>query len=65
MEMNLQLHHVVSDITGVTGMRIIRSHCRGREQPRCPGDLPRCALPFPNIPHLKSARKALAAAGEV
>lgn len=27
MEMNLQLHHVVSDITGVTGMKIIlRSH---------------------------------------
>ena len=25
MEMNLQLHHVVSDITGVTGMRIIRA----------------------------------------
>lgn len=24
MEMNVQLHHVVSDITGVTGMRIIR-----------------------------------------
>ena len=24
MEMNLQLHHVVSDITGVTGMKIIR-----------------------------------------
>jgi len=23
MEMNLQLHHVVSDITGATGMRII------------------------------------------
>ena len=22
MEMNLQLHHVVSDITGATGMRI-------------------------------------------
>jgi len=25
MEMNLQLHHVVSDITGATGMRIIRA----------------------------------------
>lgn len=24
--MNLQLHHVVSDITGVTGMRIILAH---------------------------------------
>ncbi|MEO1544807.1 MAG: IS110 family transposase [Pseudomonadota bacterium] len=25
MEMNLQLHHVVSDITGITGMKIIRA----------------------------------------
>ncbi len=25
MEMNVQLHHVVSDITGVTGMKIIRA----------------------------------------
>ena len=25
MEMSLQLHHVVSDITGATGMRIIRT----------------------------------------
>jgi len=29
MEMNLQLHHVVSDITGVTGMRIIRALVAG------------------------------------
>ena len=29
MEMNLQLHHVVSDITGVTGMRIIRAIVAG------------------------------------
>jgi len=29
MEMNLQLHHVVSDITGVTGMRIIRAIVEG------------------------------------
>jgi transposase len=27
--MNLQLHHVVSDITGVTGMKIIRSIVAG------------------------------------
>lgn len=25
MQMNLQLHHVVSDITGVTGMKIVRA----------------------------------------
>jgi transposase len=29
MEMNLQLHHVMSDITGVTGMRIIRAIVAG------------------------------------
>ncbi len=29
MQMNLQLHHVVSDITGVTGMRIIRDIISG------------------------------------
>ncbi len=29
IEMNLQLHHVVSDITGVTGMRIIRAVVAG------------------------------------
>jgi hypothetical protein len=29
IEMNLQLHHVVSDITGVTGMRIIRAIVAG------------------------------------
>ena len=25
MEMNVQLHHVVSDIGGITGMKIIRA----------------------------------------
>ena len=25
MQMNVQLHHVVSDLTGVTGLRIIRA----------------------------------------
>ncbi|UPJ26328.1 hypothetical protein IVB54_31955 [Bradyrhizobium sp. CW1] len=29
MEMNLQLHHVVSDITGATGRRIIRAVVAG------------------------------------
>jgi transposase len=31
--MNLQLHHVVSDITGVTGMRIIRAIIAGERAP--------------------------------
>lgn len=30
MQMNLQLHHVVSDITGATGMRIIRAIIGGK-----------------------------------
>jgi len=33
MEMNVQLHHVVSDITGVTGMRIIRAIVAGERMP--------------------------------
>lgn len=33
MEMNLQLHHVVSDITGATGMRIIRAIVAGERAP--------------------------------
>jgi transposase len=33
MEMNLQLHHVVSDITGVTGMQIIRAIVDGERDP--------------------------------
>jgi transposase len=36
MQMNLQLHHVVSDITGATGMRIIRDIIQGE---RCPATL--------------------------
>src|SRR5437870_6117802 len=33
MQMNVQLHHVVSDITGVTGMRIIRAIVSGTQAP--------------------------------
>jgi transposase len=33
MQMNLQLHHVVSDITGVTGMKIIRAILDGERHP--------------------------------
>jgi transposase len=33
MEMNLQLHHVVSDITGATGMKIIRAIVDGERDP--------------------------------
>jgi len=33
MEMNVQLHHVVTDITGETGMRIIRAVVAGERDP--------------------------------
>jgi transposase len=33
-QMNLQLHNVVSDITGITGMKIIRSICDGEQDPK-------------------------------
>ena len=33
MQMNLQLHHVVSDITGATGMSIIRAIVAGEHDP--------------------------------
>lgn len=33
MEMNVQLHHAVTDITGVTGMRIIRAIIAGERSP--------------------------------
>jgi transposase len=39
MEMNLQLHHVVSDITGATGMRIIRAIVAGERDPNILAEL--------------------------
>ncbi|MFT3766137.1 MAG: IS110 family transposase [Minicystis sp.] len=33
MQMNVQLHHVVTDITGVTGMRILRAIVAGERDP--------------------------------
>ena len=33
MQMNVQLHHVVADITGVTGMKIVRAIVRGTHDP--------------------------------
>jgi transposase len=33
MQMNVQLHHVVSDITGVTGMKIMRAIVAGQHDP--------------------------------
>jgi hypothetical protein len=33
-EMNIQLHKVITDITGMTGMRIIRAILAGERDPR-------------------------------
>ncbi len=33
MQMNVQLHHVVTDITGATGMRIVRAIVKGERDP--------------------------------
>lgn len=44
MEMNLQLHHVVTDITGKTGMRILRAIVDGEHDPKVLAEYrdPRC-----------------------
>jgi len=34
MQMNVQLHHVVTDITGITGMKIIRAIVAGIRDPK-------------------------------
>ena len=34
MQMNVQLHHVVTDITGVTGMKIVRAIVAGERTPK-------------------------------
>jgi hypothetical protein len=41
--MNVQLHHAVTDITGVTGMRIIRAIVSGVQEPQALAE-PRCSL---------------------
>lgn len=38
MQMNVQLHHVVTDITGVTGMKVIRSIAEGNHDPSAPAE---------------------------
>jgi len=39
IQMNIQLNHVISDITGVTGLNIIRSILQGKRNPRALADL--------------------------
>jgi transposase len=51
MQMNVQLHHVVTDITGVTGMRIIRAIVAGTQTPATLATFrdARCAAPEETI----------------
>ena len=42
-QMNLQLNHVISDITGVTGLAIVEAILAGRAQPAYAGCTPRSA----------------------
>nr|WP_246515980.1 hypothetical protein [Bradyrhizobium diversitatis] len=44
--MNLQLHHVIADITGVTGMRIIRAILAGERDPETLAGFAPLQLPF-------------------
>ena len=37
MQMNVQLYHVVTDMTGETGMWIIRAVVAGERDPGCTG----------------------------
>jgi hypothetical protein len=62
-EMNLQLHHVVSDITGATGMRIIRAIIAGERNPaalaalrdtRCHSSADKIAQALTSTPRRKS-----------
>jgi transposase len=51
MQMNLQLHHVVADVTGVTGMAIIRAIVAGERDSAALASLrdPRCRAPVETI----------------
>jgi transposase len=48
MQMNLQLHHVIADITGETGLRILRAIVAGERDPQVLASLPRGARADPS-----------------
>src|SRR6266404_3686701 len=59
MQMNVQLHHVVTDITGVTGMRIIRAIVSGIQEPEALAEFrdARCAAsPETILPAVRHAK---------
>lgn len=55
-EMNIQLHKVISDITGVTGSRIIRAILQGERNTRVLVQL--------KDPHIRSDQETIAKALE-
>ena len=60
MQMNVQVHHVVSDIMGVTGLRILRAIVAGERDPGVLGRQPRPALPCRCRNHSAGADRQLA-----
>jgi transposase len=44
MQLNVQLHHVISEITGRTGMQILRAICHGERNPRGAGAVSRRSM---------------------
>ena len=60
-EMNLQLHHVVADITGATGLRIIRAILAGERDPTGAGNLAPLQLPLQCLLERKQMLGAVAA----
>jgi transposase len=54
MQMNIQIHHVLADITGVTGMRILRALVGGQYDPQ--------ALAEHRDPRCRASREKIAAA---
>jgi len=63
MEMNWQLHHVVSDITGATGMRIIRAIVGGKRDPEVLAAF-RAVRCKPSMDTIKAAVGALTVRGD-
>ena len=58
MQMNVQLHHVVSDITGVTGMKIIREIVEGVRDPKLLAQTPRRPMRKETVETIGSTSRA-------
>ena len=59
MQMNVQLHHVVTDITGLTGMRIIRAIVAGNHAPEQLAEYPRPPVQRVGGDHPRGAHRQL------